>query len=707
MSNINQYDKETFEIFKEECTAIINDFKIILSDSKKYSSEEYITKLMRDAHSIKGSASIIGLDNIQKKAHKIEDLLGEMKNSQGKENYSTLLADVNLLISQIEENIKNSDYDLKNEKMKPEEIFVEINKNLNMLKTDISYVDVLISLIAEIDQKNVALKNILDITVSALQKIKVNGEIKDKNLINIISGAFKILKKVIIDKNEDYYDELFLLKQRLSVAEQMIVVSGMSKSGDIGEKNDKSIQNLPKSKISISNVFENFHESSIRTLRIDSSKLDVLYEKICALGQCSVFLNKKAEKIKHVAEKFSENIFEFEKINSDLINMTEGENPKLNLKNLLEEIQKMTTNISNCQNLMKEYEILNTSAIDKEKLYKDNILEIYSLVKNVRKLPIGVILHMFPRMVRDLAEKENKEVEMDITGGEILVDKKILDEIKMPILHLLRNAVDHGIELPTEREKNGKQRAGKIAINVSIVGDKLKISVKDDGCGINFTKIKAKLLKENLLKDVKQLNKHDFLKFLFIPGFSTEDKVTEISGRGMGLDIVNSTINEMHGDVQISTDKKNGTEVIIELPVDIVPFSYSAKAFSGDKNNIEIMLVDDSQTTKMFFKKILEDEGYKVSAFENGKDAFKELKNHKYNLVISDVEMPVMNGAELTYKIRKDKQLKDIPVLIISMLPEYKINHLFKDIDVDAVINKSDFSKSVFVNTIKYLLDEN
>lgn len=707
MSNINQYDKETFEIFKEECTAIINDFKIILSDSKKYSSEEYITKLMRDAHSIKGSASIIGLDSIQKKAHKIEDLLGEMKNSQGKENYSTLLADVNLLISQIEENIKNSDYDLKNEKMKPEEIFVEINKNLNMLKTDISYVDVLISLIAEIDQKNVALKNILDITVSALQKIKVNGEIKDKNLINIISGAFKILKKVIIDKNEDYYDELFLLKQRLSVAEQMIVVSGMSKSGDIGEKNDKSIQNLPKSKISISNVFENFHESSIRTLRIDSSKLDVLYEKICALGQCSVFLNKKAEKIKHVAEKFSENIFEFEKINSDLINMTEGENPKLNLKNLLEEIQKMTTNISNCQNLMKEYEILNTSAIDKEKLYKDNILEIYSLVKNVRKLPIGVILHMFPRMVRDLAEKENKEVEMDITGGEILVDKKILDEIKMPILHLLRNAVDHGIELPTEREKNGKQRAGKIAINVSIVGDKLKISVKDDGCGINFTKIKAKLLKENLLKDVKQLNKHDFLKFLFIPGFSTEDKVTEISGRGMGLDIVNSTINEMHGDVQISTNKKNGTEVIIELPVDIVPFSYSAKAFSGDKNNIEIMLVDDSQTTKMFFKKILEDEGYKVSAFENGKDAFKELKNHKYNLVISDVEMPVMNGAELTYKIRKDKRLKDIPVLIISMLPEYKINHLFKDIDVDAVINKSDFSKSVFVNTIKYLLDEN
>ena len=98
MDNLNQYDKETFEIFKEECTAIINDFKVILSDSKKYSNEEYITKLKRDAHSIKGSASITGLDEIQKKAHKIEDLLGEMKKNLAKKEHTILLNEFKMLL---------------------------------------------------------------------------------------------------------------------------------------------------------------------------------------------------------------------------------------------------------------------------------------------------------------------------------------------------------------------------------------------------------------------------------------------------------------------------------------------------------------------------------------------------------------------------------------------------------------------------------
>ncbi len=160
--------------------------------------------------------------------------------------------------------------------------------------------------------------------------------------------------------------------------------------------------------------------------------------------------------------------------------------------------------------------------------------------------------------------------------------------------------------------------------------------------------------------------------------------------------------------MHISTTKKNGTEIIIELPVEITPFCYSEKAApKKKKNDFNVILVDDSQTTKLFFKKLLEDEGYKVTAFENGKDTLKELKSKKYDLLISDVEMPVMNGAELTSKIRKNKQLKNLPILIISMLPEYKIKNLFKDIDVDAVINKSDFNKSVFINTVKYLLDEN
>lgn len=710
MDNNNQYDKETFEIFKEECTAIINDFKIVLSDSEKFSNEEYITKLMRDAHSIKGSASITGLDKIQKKAHRIEDLLGELKTEKQEENYSKILAEINSLISETETEIKNTEFELKKENLSDEEIFEQINKNLNLLKTDTKYISNLFTFIdkIKITKNQTSVNDIINTILSILKNFQNAGEVKDTNLINILCGAFKILKKVISDNNHYYYDELFLLKQRLSVAEQMTDFSSI-----VNKKTpEKIVHNteteMQKNKFSITNVFENFSESSIRTLRIDSAKLDLLYEKICSVGELSLELKQKSEKIKYIAENFSEKIFEFEKINSDLINLAESESIKSEFKKMSDEIQKMTTNLEKCQQLMKEYEKINSSADDKEEIYSNTLREIYSIVKNVRKLPIGVILHMFPRMVRNLAEKENKEVEIDITGGEILADKKILEEIKMPVLHLLRNAVDHGIETPDVREKNGKSRAGKISLTVTTTGKIFKISVQDDGCGINFTKIKAKLLKENLLKDVKQLNKHDFLKFLFIPGFSTEDKVTEISGRGMGLDIVNSKISEMGGNVRIVPNKKQGTEIIIELPVDIMPFECLKKSASASvQNDYSILLVDDSQTTKMFFKKILEDEGFKVTALENGKEALKELKNNKYNLLISDVEMPVMNGAELTAKIRKNRQLKNLPVLIISMLPEYKINHLFQNIDVNAVINKIEFNKTTFINTVKYLLDEN
>lgn len=707
MENFNQYDNETAEIFKEECSAIINDFKTILNNSENFTNDEYITKLMRDAHSIKGSAGIMGMDFVQKLAHHVEDLLGDIKNSVDNNQRIDLVAQIKILILQIEENINNSQSQYQEEqKLSIDELFLEISKNITILKSKPEVVEKLIELISYINsyELNNEVKNILSSCLAILSKVKKSGRV-DSSLVTVLSGAFKILNKIVIENNSKYYDELFLLKQRLSVAEQMADFSVPRE-----ESVNVSSEPVVKQKIEINNVFGNFAHSSIKTLRIDSSKLDKLFNDVCEIGKISVSIQGRVEKLKNIADQFSEHIFEFEKILSDLTNYVESKDSLIESQILSDEIKKMQSNLINSQNLMLQYENLNSSDDCSDKDFRERIFEIYSIIENVRKLPIGVILHMYPRMVRDIAEKENKEVEMDIIGGENLVDKQILDELKMPILHLLRNAVDHGIELPEEREKQGKSRIGKISVSVTTYSDKIKISVKDDGCGINFPKIKAKVLQEKKLgiKDIKSLNKHDFIKMLFNPGFSTEDKVTEISGRGIGLDIVYTKIAELNGQIQIQTDKKEGTEIIMEIPLNNLPFSSISNSNKEQNSNAntKIILIDDSQTTKMYMKKILLDEGYSVTAFSSAKDALKELKLNHYDLLISDVEMPGMDGAELTLKVRGNKKLKDIPILIVSMLPEHKVNHLFKNLDVNAFINKSEFNKNVFLNTVRYLLED-
>ena len=192
-------------------------------------------------------------------------------------------------------------------------------------------------------------------------------------------------------------------------------------------------------------------------------------------------------------------------------------------------------------------------------------------ITQTRLLPIAYILDTFPRMVRDLAKKDNKEIDFQIIGSEIELDRVILDEISNPLMHLLRNAVDHGIEPPEERKRLKKDLRGKISIKVSRERGQIFITVSDDGRGIDFEAVKRQARIKVLLSDEEaaQLDQKGILDLLTLPGFSTSEKVTEVSGRGVGLDVVKSRIEALGGRLDFETQPRGGSQFVLTLPLTV------------------------------------------------------------------------------------------------------------------------------------------
>ena len=187
----------------------------------------------------------------------------------------------------------------------------------------------------------------------------------------------------------------------------------------------------------------------------------------------------------------------------------------------------------------------------------------------LRLLPISFILDNFPRMVRDLSRQMDKDIELAIAGSDIELDRVILDEIGDPLVHLIRNAIDHGIESESERLRLGKDAQGKIAIKVFREKGHIIIEVSDDGRGMDFAQIIAAAKKRGFIApdDKTDLDKAGILDILTIPGFSTKDEVTDISGRGVGLDVVRNRLDMLGGRLEMDSQKGKGTTFILTLPL--------------------------------------------------------------------------------------------------------------------------------------------
>lgn len=196
-------------------------------------------------------------------------------------------------------------------------------------------------------------------------------------------------------------------------------------------------------------------------------------------------------------------------------------------------------------------------------------LDLQNIVMKIRMVPIAYVFNRFPRMVRDLAKQMNKEVDFIIKGEDTELDRTFVEEIGDPLLHLLRNAIDHGIEPKEERIAKGKPPKGTIILSARHEGNNVVIEIIDDGRGIDRDKVIKKAVERGLIDEAKAMMLPDdkVFELIFLPGFSTKDEVTEVSGRGVGMDVVKNVVESLNGSVSIESQKDKGTKVTIRLPL--------------------------------------------------------------------------------------------------------------------------------------------
>lgn len=195
--------------------------------------------------------------------------------------------------------------------------------------------------------------------------------------------------------------------------------------------------------------------------------------------------------------------------------------------------------------------------------------DLQNIVMKVRMVPVSSVFNRFPRMVRDIAKELNKEINLTIEGEETELDRTVIDEIGDPIMHLLRNSCDHGVEEPDVREKKGKPRQGEVGLIARHEGNNVVIMVTDDGAGIDATKIKNKAIEKGMLtqEEADKMDDADAVRIIFAPGFSTADHISDISGRGVGMDVVRSKIEALSGHVDVETKIDEGSIFKIKLPL--------------------------------------------------------------------------------------------------------------------------------------------
>ena len=473
-------------------------------------------------------------------------------------------------------------------------------------------------------------------------------------------------------------------------------------------------------------------------------------------------------------------------------------------------------------------------------------VEIQKSIISLRMLPFDMILRPMKRSIVSEALKTGKNIDFDIPQSDITIDKSILERLPAILVHLIRNSIDHGIETVEERKKLGKPENGKISVDVSQISNRIFVTVKDDGHGIDYEKIKEKALRlfperEN---EIKTADKNELLQYIFASGFSTKDVQTELSGRGIGLDVVRTEMDKLKGKITVYSQLNQGTTFELSLPsslatqdglfvsvsnssylilshyikeiltirksdflrlqhgpvlnvhnelipvydfdvinpnsqkiastkdeINVVVLEYlnqkiavmvdkilhygtvvikpvppllrefnalqgvvfdenyrilpvlnipdTIRRFKGiniyDVKNLEvkkmpkihsILVVDDSHTTRHIEQIILEAENYKVSTAVDGIDALEKMKDHHFDLVITDVNMPRMDGFVLLHNIRHKEELMNIPVIMISSVFESDTLEKVRKLGAQGYIVKSDFERENLTAKVKELLND-
>ena len=230
----------------------------------------------------------------------------------------------------------------------------------------------------------------------------------------------------------------------------------------------------------------------------------------------------------------------------------------------------------------------------------------------VRMVPVASVFSRFPRLVRDLSRKSGKEVELVLEGEETELDKSVVEVIGDPLVHLIRNAVDHGIEPESERVPKGKPAKGRVTLRAYHKGNSVAIEIEDDGKGLDPDKLREVAVRKGIMtaEEVKQLDDREARELIFAPGFSSAEKITDISGRGVGMDVVRTNIKTLKGSISISSEVGKGTRFTLSLPLTLAIIDALMINVAGEMYAIPLDAV--SETTKIESARLTDVKGRKA-----------------------------------------------------------------------------------------------
>ena len=314
------------------------------------------------------------------------------------------------------------------------------------------------------------------------------------------------------------------------------------------------------------------HAQQGSILRVDSRRIDNLLNLVseavinkASFNQLAMQNAAELSRFQSIESEYKERLHNlFDRLPDYMEQIKEGI-PSVEIrKTILKEYGSLS-------NIFDEYESEAKSISGKFRSYTQNLGtiagDLQEGVMKIRMVPINQIFSRFPRVVRDLQRDLNKKIDLVIEGEDTELDKSVVEDLLDPIMHCVRNSVDHGIETPEARKAAGKPETGTILLKASNEGNQIVIEIKDDGAGIDVEKVRKKAVERGLIHPDKAISEQDAFNLIMQPGFSTADKISNISGRGVGLDVVKTMINNLKGTISINSAKGKGTSFIIKLPL--------------------------------------------------------------------------------------------------------------------------------------------
>ena len=714
--------------------------------------------------------------------------------------------------------------------------FFDVAEKITMLQSSSVYAqeikDDILNLKEHIDNSSTA--EIINVVLTILDFIIENSvQLEEQMMQTLKSGV-----EYCAAPNESVDGDLII--QQLEIMKQLLELNFKKDTG-VSEIKNLSTQSAISSKDSSA--------TEIKTLHVNAQKLDLLVNQLAELIITKIKTEKNLEKI-DLIKSVNENC------QKDLLKTSnylryynrkylQGNGNEQYTTAFVKQVFSLLSDIT--QNISRTiYDLNSLYRSSKEDDMKMRIIidEMESMVKNIRVLPISTVFNSFSRMVRDIAAEKGKEIDFEIQGKETCADKKIIEEIKTPLIHILRNAIDHGIESKEDRILAGKSPVGKIMLSAKQDDNKVIIDVIDDGQGFNIEKIKDRAVSRGFLtkEDIETMSDEAIMNIIFWPGFTTGDSITSISGRGIGLDVVKTKISQLNGKVKVISEFGKGSCVHIEIPVTlttlrvflvkiseqtfaipiqvittfilkkqneiktnngnssivyndkILPLYYLADILGlkplprGEKETIliiesdeksialvvdkllgdqdilqkklspplykvknisgitnlasgelclilnmqdilhydfnkamtssavpklltqdvlsykKILVVDDSMTTRTMIKNILMNLGYIVDAALDATEALVKLKLNHYDLVITDLSMPKMDGFEFIEKLKTDEMYMDIPILVMSSEPKEAALKRLSQYNIEGYLQKDAFNQTEFVKIIEDVL---